>query len=885
AILWDLTSGELITEVKGHRGSCSSCISTASFFPDGKSFITVARDDSVRYWNARTGKQLAKYFSKDGHEDIKISRDGKYFGTLQKGIFYLFNYTTGQQVNTFGKYGEIESFDFSPDGKGVVLGGKNKTISILHRETFKTINVFSGYVNAMEDSLKPNIRTWIKNINAQVLSPSGKLMARGKIGHIARIWDVETGRIIRDFKGHTNTVTDLCFSPDGKYLATASADNTARVWEVETGRLVHILTYHGTVLFSVAYNQDGSKLLTGGWDGLIVAWDSEKGIPIGKYKPHDQYGVVEVSFSPNGLYIISGGLDQRLVMTEFDTGKPVREFIGHSNHVVSIAYSPDGKYMLTGSWDGLAKLWDLTTGLQVQRFGGHQGPVYDVSFNIDGKFIGTASMDKTARIWDPVDGKEILKLEGHKGAVTTARFHPRTGLLYTGSRDGSTKCWNLTSGKEIYTHIFTGQSEWIVKVPDGHFYATEGAKKSVFFVRGIETYNIERFYDNFYTPGLLDKIDKSSTRDARGMNLMDQLDKYPPPTIEIMSPKPPFSPEQKKIEIMLRVTNNGGGVEEIKILQNGKRIINDRENLDKINKKGKSIVKLFEVELVPGNNVLEVTAFSTGRIETKTHTLTIFTEGEVPLVDCYIFAIGINRYKNPTLNLNYAEADAKSFVKEIKKSGARLFNKIKSFELLNEKATKDNILQTLTELKDQISPNDVFYFYYAGHGSIVESEFYFIPFDNVRLYDKENLQQEAITARLMQEHFREIRALKQVLFIDACHSGGSTELLAERGAAEEKALAQLSRSAGIHILAAAGSEQTAAEFKDLGHGLFTYMILEALKGNADGAPLDNKVTVYELKSFLDDQVPDYSKKYKGSPQYPSTFSRGHDFPVSLTERE
>ena len=63
------------------------------------------------------------------------------------------------------------------------------------------------------------------------------------------------------------------------------------------------------------------------------------------------------------------------------------------------------------------------------------------------------------------------------------------------------------------------------------------------------------------------------------------------------------------------------------------------------------------------------------------------------------------------------------------------------------------------------------------------------------------------------------------------------------------------------------------------------MILQALSGKADGAPLDNKVTVYELKSFLDDQVPEYSQKYKGSPQYPSTFSRGNDFPLTIGKNQ
>ena len=120
-----------------------------------------------------------------------------------------------------------------------------------------------------------------------------------------------------------------------------------------------------------------------------------------------------------------------------------------------------------------------------------------------------------------------------------------------------------------------------------------------------------------------------------------------------------------------------------------------------------------------------------------------------------------------------------------------------------------------------------------------------------------------------------------MVLIDACQSGGSVELLAQRGAREEKAMAQLSRSAGIHVLSAAGSEQYATEYAEIGHGVFTYALLEALGGKADGAPKDGTVSIYELKSYIETMVPEYSQKFKGQVQYPYTFSKGQDFPVGV----
>jgi uncharacterized caspase-like protein len=100
-----------------------------------------------------------------------------------------------------------------------------------------------------------------------------------------------------------------------------------------------------------------------------------------------------------------------------------------------------------------------------------------------------------------------------------------------------------------------------------------------------------------------------------------------------------------------------------------------------------------------------------------------------------------------------------------------------------------------------------------------------------------------------------------------------------RGAAEEKAIAQLARSTGTHWLTASGSDQFAAEFSQLGHGSFTYCLLQAMKGEADNG--DKKLTVKEIDSYLQNKVPEITQKYKGSAQYPASFGYGNDFPIVI----
>jgi uncharacterized caspase-like protein len=120
--------------------------------------------------------------------------------------------------------------------------------------------------------------------------------------------------------------------------------------------------------------------------------------------------------------------------------------------------------------------------------------------------------------------------------------------------------------------------------------------------------------------------------------------------------------------------------------------------------------------------------------------------------------------------------------------------------------------------------------------------------------------------------------------MDACKSGGALLAFAGRGLEERKALSQLARAAGVHVVAASSRDQIAAEVKTLGHGIFTYALLQGLDGAADASPKDGVVTVRELLSFIENRLPELSEKYKSEAQYPVVDSRGMDFPISTGHR-
>ncbi len=298
----------------------------------------------------------------------------------------------------------------------------------------------------------------------------------------------------------------------------------------------------------------------------------------------------------------------------------------------------------------------------------------------------------------------------------------------------------------------------------------------------------------------------------------------------------------------------------------------------------------FDIDLMEGENHLKVVAINSQRTESKPDEIVFYytpkpsqvKPSDANSITLFMIVIGINKYKNPKYNLNYALADAASFKETFESGMSSIFTKSNIVFLSDEKATKEGISAELEKVKIMATSTDIFIFYYAGHGVLNnEKDFFLVPHDVTQLYGNDDaLAQKGLGANQLQLYSKDIKAQKQLFILDACQSAGALDqVMASRGVAEEKAIAQLARSTGTHWLTASGSEQFASEFSQLGHGTFTYVLLEALGGKADTG--DKKITVNEIDAYLQEQVPEVTTKFKGTPQYPASYGFGNDFPLII----
>lgn len=174
-----------------------------------------------------------------------------------------------------------------------------------------------------------------------------------------RLWDVETGNLLKTLKGHKWIVETVGFSPDGKTLASGGWDDTVRLWDAIRGRHLKTLTEHTGWVLIVGFSPDSQTLASGGADGTVRLWDVDTGNLL-KILPGHAGGVLSVDFSPDGKTLASGSVDGSVWLWDVEMGNLLKTFQGHKGNVESVRFLPDGKMLVGGSADEAILLWDAS---------------------------------------------------------------------------------------------------------------------------------------------------------------------------------------------------------------------------------------------------------------------------------------------------------------------------------------------------------------------------------------------------------------------------------------------------------------------------------------------------------------------------------------------
>ncbi len=282
-----------------------------------------------------------------------------------------------------GHLSSVYSVTFSPDGKMLASGSKDKTIKLWNPKTGQEIRTLRGHAS---------------QILSVAFSPDGKTLASGSEDNTIKLWNLQTGQEIRTLRGHSSSVSSVSFSPDGKVLASGSFDNTIKLWNLQTGQQIRTLAGHLSLVYSVAFSPDGGTLASGSYDNTVKLWNLTTGKEIYSLTGHSSW-IFSVAFSPDGETLASGSMDKTIKLWNLKTGQELYTLTGHTNWVFSVAFSPDGQKLVSGSLDNTIKVWNLKTDEELYTLKGHSDYVSSVTFSPDGQSIASGSADRTIKIW------------------------------------------------------------------------------------------------------------------------------------------------------------------------------------------------------------------------------------------------------------------------------------------------------------------------------------------------------------------------------------------------------------------------------------------------------------------------------------------------------
>jgi WD40 repeat protein len=209
--LWD-GQGRLVAMLEGHE----RLVYNLAISPDDRLVATASYDRSVRIWRA-----------KDGGPERIIRMELR-----------------------------PTAVAFDPSGPRLAVVDEDGRLSFYDRETGELLERFAAHP------------TWVQDV--EYSRDGTKVVTAGRQDHTAKIWDLAEGRPPILLAGHADNLMRASFSPDGRVVATSSVDDTARIWDTETGELLRTLPGPST---TAAFGPDGHVLYTTGSKDYAVAWE------------------------------------------------------------------------------------------------------------------------------------------------------------------------------------------------------------------------------------------------------------------------------------------------------------------------------------------------------------------------------------------------------------------------------------------------------------------------------------------------------------------------------------------------------------------------------------------------------------------------------------
>lgn len=261
--------------------------------------------------------------------------------------------------------------------------------------------VFVLKINA-SDIGKPFIQLGHNHsVNCVAISKDGKYIVSGGQNFSITLWSVDSVKEIRKFTGHIGSISSVKITNDNKYIISASRDKTIKVWNAQTGNEIKKITLNSSIE-DMKLSEDNKYIIAGTLKGIVYVLDLESLSELVKFSLNGQLS--SLSISHDGKRIATADANW-VTISDRLSGKTIERVRPHID-VISTTFSPDDRFVICGTLHDEILIIDTVHCISVKTIKS-KGKIRTLAVSNDNQFIVSVNQDNSITVWDIKQGKEI----------------------------------------------------------------------------------------------------------------------------------------------------------------------------------------------------------------------------------------------------------------------------------------------------------------------------------------------------------------------------------------------------------------------------------------------------------------------------------------------
>jgi WD40 repeat protein len=458
--------------------------------PDGANVLTSGDDKLVKLWD-KSGKMVRQFGGSQTalrrlaiRPDIQQIAAGGDEQQSDKGL-YLWKVADGALIQRIETAAPVLGVAYSPDGSQIAVTQSDQHVRIYASEgglllqdiatpqppftiaytTPRTVVVgqADNQMRVFGISFQQALSGHAGTVSSLAYSADGKLMLSAGHDKTVRVWDLASGKVVRNLTGCSAAVSSAAFSADAQFAIATSDDKQVRIWPVGGPIDAGVAAKNVAPTMTVpqiavprcaAFTPDGLRFVTSGDELLIHVWDRATGLELERFASHTG-SVTKLSFSEKGEKLISAGQDPAPRIWSV-TGRPIRQ--AHKGAATSVTLAVDAKSVFTIGEDHAVVQWSWADFQELRRLPGSAGPQRALAISHDGQFVAAGGDDQQLRIWKSADGVVLATLPT-PASIESIAWSDNGTKLVVGGKDNVIRTFSVidSDGKLVLQQVQDGR--------------------------------------------------------------------------------------------------------------------------------------------------------------------------------------------------------------------------------------------------------------------------------------------------------------------------------------------------------------------------------------------------------------------------------------------